>query len=144
MLALGGEPLVVAVPNGDPLARQERIDLYDLRDRPLILFPLDYGSGLNELIERLYRKAGLALTRGPAGRQITSIIALVAAGQGVALVPRCSTALARAGVVYRPLAEPEALADFLVFTRRHGRSAAVEAFLAILGGLDAGETPRHI
>ncbi|MDQ2602542.1 LysR family substrate-binding domain-containing protein, partial [Pseudomonas aeruginosa] len=127
-----------------PLARQERIDLYDLRDRPLILFPLDYGSGLNELIERLYRKAGLALTRGPAGRQITSIIALVAAGQGVALVPRCSTALARAGVVYRPLAEPEALADFLVFTRRHGRSAAVEAFLAILGGLDAGETPRHI
>ncbi|MFI9656433.1 HTH-type transcriptional regulator HdfR [Pseudomonas aeruginosa] len=141
VLALGGEPLVVAVPNGDPLARQERIDLYDLRDRPLILFPLDYGSGLNELIERLYRKAGLALTRGPAGRQITSIIALVAAGQGVALVPRCSTALARAGVVYRPLAEPEALADFLVFTRRHGRSAAVEAFLAILGGLDAGETP---
>lgn len=128
VLALGGEPLVVAVPNGDPLARQERIDLYDLRDRPLILFPLDYGSGLNELIERLYRKAGLALTRGPAGRQITSIIALVAAGQGVALVPRCSTALARAGVVYRPLAEPEALADFLVFTRRHGRSAAVEAF----------------
>lgn len=84
VLALGGEPLVVAVPNGDPLARQERIDLYDLRDRPLILFPLDYGSGLNELIERLYRKAGLALTRGPAGRQITSIIALVAAGQGVA------------------------------------------------------------
>ncbi|WP_264768509.1 LysR substrate-binding domain-containing protein, partial [Klebsiella pneumoniae] len=83
-------------------------------------------------------------TRGPAGRQITSIIALVAAGQGVALVPRCSTALARAGVVYRPLAEPEALADFLVFTRRHGRSAALEAFLAILGGLDAGETPRHI
>lgn len=144
VLALGGEPLVVAVPNGDPLARQERIDLYDLRDRPLILFPLDYGSGLNELIERLYRKAGLALTRGPAGRQITSIIALVAAGQGVALVPRCSTALARAGVVYRPLAKPEALADFLVFTRRHGRSAAVEAFLAILGGLDAGETPRHI
>lgn len=56
VLALGGEPLVVAVPNGDPLARQERIDLYDLRDRPLILFPLDYGSGLNELIERLYRK----------------------------------------------------------------------------------------
>ena len=94
VLALGGEPLVVAVPNGDPLARQERIDLYDLRDRPLILFPLDYGSGLNELIERLYRKAGLALTRGPAGRQITSIIALVAAGRGVALVPRCSTALA--------------------------------------------------
>lgn len=70
VLALGGEPLVVAVPNGDPLARQERIDLYDLRDRPLILFPLDYGSGLNELIERLYRKVGLALTRGPAGRQI--------------------------------------------------------------------------
>ncbi|MEG6738771.1 LysR substrate-binding domain-containing protein, partial [Pseudomonas aeruginosa] len=89
-------------------------------------------------------KAGLALTRGPAGRQITSSIALVAAGQGVALVPRCCTALARAGVVYRPLAEPEALADFLVFTRCHGSSAAVEAFLAILGGLDAGETPRHI
>ncbi|MGV8664316.1 LysR family transcriptional regulator, partial [Pseudomonas aeruginosa] len=71
-------------------------------------------------------------------------IARVEAGQVFALVPRCSNALARAGAAFRPLAEPEALAEFLVFTRRHGRSAAVEEFLAILGGMDAGETPRHI
>lgn len=49
-----------------------------------------------------------------------------------------------AGVVYHLLAKSEALADFLTFARRHGCSAVVEALLAILDDLDAGETPRHI
>ncbi len=120
------------------------IALSDLFTEAIRLFRERHPEVQLELLEGASAAQWAQIAEGGIDGQITSIIALVAAGQGVALVPRCSTALARAGVVYRPLAEPEALADFLVFTRRHGRSAAVEAFLAILGGLDAGETPRHI
>lgn len=134
-LSLGDEPLVAALSSDDPLASLEQVSLAQLSAQPLILFPADYGSGLNEAIEQLYQRNGLALTPGPAGRQITSIIALVAAGQGVALVPECTRTLAKKGVVYRPLTDPEATAQLLMLTRKQGRSQLVEAFMAVIDEL---------
>nr|BFD40994.1 LysR family transcriptional regulator [Pseudomonas sp. FFPRI_1] len=134
-LSLGDEPLVAAISSDSPLAMRDQVTLAELSEHPLILFPADYGSGLNEAIEQLYRRNGLALRPGPSGRQITSIIALVAAGQGIALVPRCTQTLAKKGVTYRPLAAADATAQLLVLTRRQGHSPLVEAFMGVLDEL---------
>lgn len=131
-LSLGEEPLVAAVSSDNPLASQAQISLTQLSTYPLILFPDDYGSGLNQSIEQLYRRNGLPLRPGPSGRQITSIIALVAAGQGVALVPECTQSLMSKGVTYRPLTDPDACAQLLVLTRMQGRSLLVEAFMTVI------------
>ncbi|MFC6301284.1 LysR family transcriptional regulator [Pseudomonas sp. CCM 7893] len=131
-LSLGEERLVAAVSSDSPLASQSEVSLAQLSAYPLILFPADYGSGLNQSIEQLYRRNGLPLRPGPSGRQITSIIALVAAGQGVALVPECTQSLMNKGVTYRPLADPDACAQLLVLTRAEGRSLLVEAFMAVI------------
>ncbi|WP_347906093.1 LysR family transcriptional regulator [Pseudomonas purpurea] len=134
-LSLDEEPLVAALSCNNPLASQSDVTLAQLSAHPLILFPTGYGSGLNETIEQLFKRNGLDLQRGPAGRQITSIIALVAANQGVALVPRCTQALAKTGVIYRPLAHSDACAPLWVLTRAQERSALVEAFLRVLDEL---------
>lgn len=134
-LSLGDEPLVAALCSDDPLASLDQVSLAQLSARPLILFPSDYGSGLNQAIEQLYQRNGLPLIRGQVGRQITSIIALVAAGQGVALVPQCTRTLAKNGVAYRPLTDPQATAQLLMLTRKHGRSLLVEAFMAVIDEL---------
>ncbi|MCF5710498.1 LysR family transcriptional regulator [Pseudomonas syringae] len=133
VLSLMEEPLVAALACDNPLASQEDVTLPQLATYPLILFPADYGSGLNESIHHLYRQHDLPLHPGPSGRQITSIIALVAAGQGVALVPECTRTLAKTGVVYRPLNEPEACVHLLMLTRTQGRSLLVEAFMGVVG-----------
>ncbi|ALI03715.1 LysR family transcriptional regulator [Pseudomonas sp. FW306-02-F02-AA] len=138
VLSLGGEPLVAALSSDNPLASQDKVTLAQLSAHPLILFPADYGSGLNESIEHLYRHNGLPIRPGPSGRQITSIIALVAAGQGVALVPQCTKTLAKKGVTYRPLADPEACAQLLILTRTQGRTLLVEAFLGVVDELLQG------
>lgn len=138
VLSLGGEPLVAALSSDNPLASQDKVSLAQLSAHPLILFPADYGSGLNESIEHLYRHNGLPIRPGPSGRQITSIIALVAAGQGVALVPQCTKTLAKKGVTYRPLADPEACAQLLILTRTQGRTLLVEAFLGVVDELLQG------
>lgn len=140
-LSLDEEPLVAALSCDNPLAGQAEVTLAQLSAYPLILFPADYGSGLNETIEQLYQRNGLPLQPGPAGRQITSIIALVAAGQGVALVPRCAQALAKNGVIYRPLTDPDARAPLLVLTRAQERSLLVEAFMGVIDELVQG-APR--
>ncbi|WP_350613487.1 LysR substrate-binding domain-containing protein [Pseudomonas sp. HY7a-MNA-CIBAN-0227] len=133
LLPQSGQTEVQALSLGEePLASQAQISLTQLSTYPLILFPDDYGSGLNQSIEQLYRRNGLPLRPGPSGRQITSIIALVAAGQGVALVPECTQSLMSKGVNYRPLTDPDACAQLLVLTRMQGRSLLVEAFMTVI------------
>ncbi|SDR39251.1 DNA-binding transcriptional regulator, LysR family [Pseudomonas grimontii] len=132
-LSLGEERLVAAVSSDSALASQADISLAQLSAYPLILFPADYGSGLNQSIEQLYRHHGVPLHTGPTGRQITSIIALVAAGQGVALVPACTRSLMNKGVTYRPLVEADACARLLVLTPTERPSVLIDAFLAVIG-----------
>lgn len=132
VLSLGEERLVAAVSSDSPLASQTTVSLAQLSTYPLILFPADYGSGLNQSIEQLYRYHGHPLRPGPTGRQITSIIALVAAGQGVALVPDCTQSLMNRGVTYRPMQEVDACAQLLVLTPASARSVLADAFLGVL------------
>jgi DNA-binding transcriptional LysR family regulator len=131
-ICLDNEPLVAAIASDSPLARQEQVTLAELSAYPLIAFPTDYGSGLNEIIEALYRRQALTPLPAPKGKQITSIIALVAAGRGVAVVPQCTQTLVKRGVTYRPLAEPGATAPLLVLTRKRERSPLVKAFVEII------------
>ncbi|WLH91783.1 LysR family transcriptional regulator [Pseudomonas sp. FP453] len=131
-LSLGEERLVAALSTDSPLASLAQVSLAQLSAYPLILFPADYGSGLNQSIEQLYRRHGQPLRPGPTGRQITSIIALVAAGQGVALVPQCTQSLMNKGVTYRPLVEVDACAQLLVLTPTETKSFLVDAFLSVV------------
>lgn len=131
-LSLGEERLVAAVSSDSPLAKLAQVSLTQLSAYPLILFPADYGSGLNQSIEHLYRCHAQPLRAGPTGRQITSIIALVAAAQGVALVPACTQSLMNKGVTYRPLVEADACAQLLVLTPAQRKNVLADAFLAIL------------
>ncbi|MDI3271635.1 LysR family transcriptional regulator [Pseudomonas sp. MDT1-16] len=131
-ICLDNEPLVAAIASDSPLARQEQVTLAELSAYPLIAFPTDYGSGLNEIIKALYRRQALTPLPAPKGKQITSIIALVAAGRGVAVVPQCTQTLVKRGVTYRPLAEPGATAPLLVLTRKRERSPLVKAFVEII------------
>jgi DNA-binding transcriptional LysR family regulator len=131
-LCLDNEPLIAALASDNPLAQQEQVTLTELSVYPLIAFPADYGSGLNEIIEALYRRQALTPLHAPKGKQITSIIALVAAGRGVAVVPQCTQTLVKSGVTYRPLAEPGATAPLLLLTRKRERSPLVKAFVEII------------
>lgn len=132
VICLDNEPLMAAVPSDSALAGQSHVTLTELSAFPLITFPSDYGSALNDIIAALYRRNDLTPRPGPSGKQITSIIALVAAGQGVAVVPQCTQALVKHGVTYRPLAEPSATAPLLVLTRKRERSPLVKAFVEVI------------
>lgn len=131
-ICLDNEPLMAAVPSDSVLADRDYVSLAELSSFPLITFPSDCGSGLNDIIATLYRGSDLTPRPGPIGKQITSLIALVAAGLGVAVVPQCTQALAKGGVTYRPLAEPSATAPLLVLTRRRERSPLVSVFIRMI------------
>ncbi|TDV39277.1 LysR family transcriptional regulator [Paraburkholderia caballeronis] len=125
-VTLHSERLLAALPAGDPLARQEHVTLEQLAQRPFIRYPDGYGSGVSQRIDALFGARGLDISTRYLGSQITTIVALIASGLGVSIVPDCATTMSRDGVVYRPIDADDAVIDILMLTRRGTRSAALE------------------
>lgn len=81
------------------------ISLRDVADEPLVIFPRRLAPGFYDIIMDCYGVAGLVPPIGQEAIQMQTIVSLVSAGMGVALVPQSLRNLRRTGVVYRPLAE---------------------------------------
>ena len=80
------EPLVVMLPSAHSLSRRKRMDFSDLADSPFILF--EEGFALNALIMAACDRRGIVPRVTARSGQIDFIADLVAAGLGVAFLPR--------------------------------------------------------
>jgi DNA-binding transcriptional LysR family regulator len=130
-LPLLREPLVAALPAVDPLARRgRRVSLSALSTRPFILFPRSNAPGLHDMITDFCRSAGFAPRVAQEAIQMQTIVSLVSAGLGVALVPASLMDLRRPGVVYRPLHEPSPKMTVALAWRRDNRNVCVANFVA--------------
>ncbi|VWB71057.1 LysR family transcriptional regulator [Burkholderia arboris] len=114
------EPLVVAMPAagspaagspaaGSPAAASDApedapVHLAEVAALPLVIFPRRLAPGFYDIITGCYGAAGETPRIGQEAIQMQTIVSLVSAGMGVALVPQSLRNLRRTGVVYRPLA----------------------------------------
>jgi DNA-binding transcriptional LysR family regulator len=124
------EPLVAALPADHPLARCRRVRVGDLRTAPLILFPRTVAPGYYDRLVSVCRRAGFAPRVVHETASMQTNLGLIAAGLGVSLLPAAIRNLARAGVVYRPLAPPVPYVEMAVAYRRDERAPVLRAFLA--------------
>jgi DNA-binding transcriptional LysR family regulator len=125
------EPLVVALPQAHTLALQSQVALCTLAGEPFILFPRLLAPGLYDQIISLCQQGGFSPNVVQEAIQMQTIISLVAAEMGVAIVPISLQNLQRTGVVYRPLVEVTPRAAIAV-TWRKDASATVQRFLEIV------------
>ena len=107
-LSLGVEPLVLALPETLPWAAAKRLRPADVLAQPLVIFPRAITPSLFDAVLAFYHRQGITPAIAQEAIQMQTIVNLVSAGLGLALVPKAVTQLQRAGVVYRPL--PAALA----------------------------------
>jgi DNA-binding transcriptional LysR family regulator len=97
------EPLIAAVPANHPLAGRRRTALRTLEADPFIQFPRELAPGLYDLAIAACQRAGFTPHLAQEAIQMQTILGLVAAGLGVALVPRCMSKLQRPEVRYLAL-----------------------------------------
>ncbi len=100
------EPFVLAVPSAHPLARTSRLDIGMLDREPFILYSLSGWQPFYELLTGAFRSAGIEPDVVQHIGSTLTILSLVNAGLGLALVPRSAAGLGFDGVVCRPL-EPD-------------------------------------
>ncbi len=101
------EPLVAVLPGAHSLSRRKRINFSDLADSPFILF--EEGFALNALIMAACDRRAIVPRVTARSGQIDFIADLVAAGLGVAFLPRMLAQKHKhAGIALVPLDEPDA------------------------------------
>ena len=129
---LPDEPMVVALPASHPLAKQKTLPLALLAKEPFILFPRLVGLSLYDDVVRACREAGFELTVAQEAPQISSVVNLVAADLGVSIVPASISQIKLAGVAYRPIEGPPAVARLALAVLRSQRSPVTENLMGLL------------
>jgi DNA-binding transcriptional LysR family regulator len=126
------DTLIAALPAGSGHARTKGpIRPASLAGEPFILFPRKVGASLYDAIVDACRRAGFAPRIEQEAIQMQTIVSLVAAGMGVALVPASLEHLRRTGVVYRPLADARTHVEIGIAWRAGDASPAVRALVAL-------------
>jgi DNA-binding transcriptional LysR family regulator len=133
LTTLRREGLIVALPEGHPLAARKRLRVTDLRDEELIVHAGRGRSVMHDLVTALCRQAGFEPRVRHEVAETSTLVTFVAAGLGVALVPEPVAALGVAGATYRPLVEPSARIDLAVATRAEEDAPHVDRVLDVLG-----------
>ena len=107
-LSLGVEPLVLALPDVPAWSAPRRLRPAEVLVQPLVIFPRAATPSLYDAVLAFYHHHGATPTIAQEATQMQTIVNLVSAGLGLALVPQAVTQLQRPGVLYRSL--PAALA----------------------------------
>ncbi|WP_256079283.1 LysR family transcriptional regulator [Massilia sp. YIM B04103] len=127
------EPLILAAPADlAGLPPEGAVDLAALPPLPLIVFPRAISPGLHDAILAVFRTAGITPAIGQEAIQMQTIVSLVSAGMGIALVPQSVSNLRRPGVEYRPLRQSTPLVETGLAWRRDNASPVLRGFLELL------------
>ena len=132
-LPLLSEPLILAAPKElKGLRGKDTVKLQNLGDQPLIIFPRRIAPAFHDAILACFHESGLTLRIGQEAIQMQTIVGLVSAGMGIALVPQSVSNLKRPGVEYKALNGKTPLVETGLAWRRDNASPVLKAFLHLL------------
>jgi LysR family transcriptional regulator, benzoate and cis,cis-muconate-responsive activator of ben and cat genes len=125
------EPLVVALPSGDPLlADGLPVPLAALAQRPLLLFPSRPRPSYADHVLATFRDRRIRPFSVVEVRELQTALVMVAANSGTCIVPETVSRASRPDIVFAPLAEA-ATVPLLIRFRRHDRSTAFQTLLRV-------------
>jgi DNA-binding transcriptional LysR family regulator len=131
------EPVVAALPDFHPLARTRSIALKQLAGEPFVSLPRRLIPGFHDQITAACRRAGFTPRVAQEALQVQTIVSLVAAGLGVALVPASVRKGQRKGVRYLDIAGTPLTAEIVAAHRAGtGASGPLKAFLECVGAVE--------
>ncbi|MDX3906642.1 MAG: LysR family transcriptional regulator [Pigmentiphaga sp.] len=125
-------PLMALVPRGHALARRRVLKWSDLAATPLVT--LTPENTFRQFLDRSFARLGLRPSIAIEVVQLATVISLVEAGFGVAVMPPYGALLpSDGGTVARPLREPEIRSEIvLIRDRFRSPSAAAAAFIEVV------------
>lgn len=97
------EPIMVALPAMHRLAEHKIIPLVSLKNDAFVSSHRHLGQGFHDQLIQLCKAAGFVPSIAQQARQLQTLVALVAGGFGVALLPASLAQEGRKDVIFRPV-----------------------------------------
>jgi DNA-binding transcriptional LysR family regulator len=127
------QPLMAVLPSGHRLARRRKVSLAELRDDPLFWFQRARQPAFFDHCKKVFNRHGFAplVLEEPQDHHV--LLAQVASGRGIALLPESFATLRRPGVRYKALAEGDELHVGIGLATAPERSAVRDFLLRSAG-----------
>jgi len=130
-IRLRDERMVVALPSGHRLAdRKEGVRLRDLIHEALLVYPKAPRPSFADQVLAAFSEANLTPDHVTEVRELQIAMGLVAAGQGISIVPESVLGMHHRNVVYLPIEDDHAFSPVLFSVRHMDRSPELENMLA--------------
>jgi DNA-binding transcriptional LysR family regulator len=128
------ERLVAALPTGDARVGEARLTMRHFDGAPLIMYSREGAGYFHDMLQGLFRSSEAAPGFVQHVTQIHSMLGLVQAGLGAAIVPEAATGLHLDGVVFRPLdTSPERPVELHMVWRRDNANPVLAPMLELCG-----------
>jgi DNA-binding transcriptional LysR family regulator len=124
--------LLVALPQGHALTFRSEVRITDLRDEEFVAHAGHGRSVMNSVLTGLCAEAGFVPRVRHEVEETSTLVTLVAAGLGVAVVPDPTASLDIAGVCYRPLGPDRLGVDLVAAHVVQANSPLISRVLTIL------------
>jgi DNA-binding transcriptional LysR family regulator len=133
---LSSERLLLALPDGHPAARSDEVTLHDVADEPFVLPEQHDVPGIHAAVTATFADAGIAPRTAQRGVWLMqTVLGLVAAGVGLAVVPSSVEVLQRRGVTLRPLRGARHQVELAAVWRPDHDSAPLAGLLGVIDGV---------
>ncbi len=126
------EPLLAVVPTTHPLHHRRTIDVRDLADSELVTLPRARVPRAWDRLVVMAHASGARLQFGQEANQFATLLALVAAEVGVAVVPASVRTLRQDGVHYLRLRDEGAWTDVCAAVRKDNANPTARDLQAVL------------
>jgi DNA-binding transcriptional LysR family regulator len=126
------ERFVAALPAGHALAVRPSLPVSALRDEPFVLFPREIAPVLYRQVTELCHAAGFEPKVVQEAHEWHTILSLVEAGLGVALVPDAFQERRAGALAYVALSGPQGRTTTYACARASARSPTASAFLEVV------------
>lgn len=126
------EPLLLALPELHPLSTARALTWSHLKNLHWVMVSRLAAPAFRQQFSQLEKTHGLSARIIQESDRVPAILTMVAAGNGVSMVPQSVTHLITKGVVFRKLPVPQPLIDHAFAYHTQKISAALEAFLRLL------------
>lgn len=126
------EPLLALLYDGHPQATRSAVALGELADDTFVTYPSRHRSVVYEAAFDACRSAGFEPGHTVEVAETSTMVAFVAAGVGVALVPESVQHLGVKGAAFRPLDDADTQVDLALSTRRGNQVPQVDRALEVM------------
>jgi DNA-binding transcriptional LysR family regulator len=99
VLTVHSEPFVLVVPSSHPLAKRKRVHLREVSGENFVMYGRAYAPGFHDLILGMLRDAGIVPSVSQTAAEMSTLISLVDAQMGVAILPESAVKHSVASVV---------------------------------------------